>query len=191
MSSQEEWPIENERFLKEMSENCQKLSTKYYEIYNIFKYRESKFKLPIICIGSVIGMLSFGAEQFGQENSKFISIAVGCSSIVISIISSVEAYLKIGETMSKSLLVSTQLKKLKEKIDVELSIQPDDRVGDSTVFVRQCHTEYMDYLESAPPIHLEKILNQAKKLQIGSSPTTPVTASNTHNHNRDIFIDTP
>lgn len=158
MSSIEEWPKENEEYLRQLSDNCQKLSITYYEIYNIFKERETKFKFPIICIGSIVGMLSFGAEQFGPENSHYISIAVGCASIVISVISSVEAYLKVGETMSNSLLVSNQLKKLKEKIDVELSITAEDRTNDSTVFLRQCHNEYMDYLEMAPSINFRKIL---------------------------------
>jgi hypothetical protein len=157
-SSVNEWPHENEEFLRQLSDNCQKLSVTYYEIYNIFKQRETKFKFPIICIGSIIGMLSFGAEQFGESNSKFVSIAVGCASIVISVISSVEAYLKVGETMSNSLLVSNQLKKLKEKIDVELSVSPEDRTNDSTVFLRQCHTDYMDFLEVAPPLNFKKIL---------------------------------
>ena len=170
-SSIEEWPKENEEFLRQLSDNCQKLSSTYYEIYNIFKYRETRFKFPIICIGSVVGMLSFGAEQFGETNSKFISIAVGCASIVISIISSVEAYLKVGETMSSSLLVSNQLKKLKEKIDVELSITPEDRTNDSTVFLRQCHTEYMDYLEMAPSINFKKILASVPKIVHTPSPT--------------------
>lgn len=181
-SSMNEWPRENEQYLKQLSDNCQKLSTRYYDIYNIFKERETKFKFPIICIGSIVGMLSFGAEQFGQENSKYISIAVGCASIVISIISSVEAYLKVGETMSNSLLVSNQLKKLKEKIDVELSIQPEDRSNDSTIFIRQCHNEYMDFLEVAPPINFKKIL-----VNMPPTPTTPRIPGEPIN----IHLDTP
>lgn len=156
------WPREEEEYLMKVSDQCQDLSTKYNEIYNTYKVHETRFKLPVIVLGSVVGMLSFGASQFGNDNTDRITIGVGVSSIVISIISSIEAYLKIGETMTNSLVTATQLKKLKEKIDIELAVLPEYRTSLSTVFLRQCHGEYMDIIEKAPPLQFKGILSRLR-----------------------------
>jgi hypothetical protein len=156
------WPREEEEYLMKVSDQCQFLSIQYNEIYNDYKVHETRFKLPVIILGSVVGMLSFGASQFGPENTDRITIGVGVSSIVISIVSSIEAYLKIGETMTNSLVVATQLKKLKEKIDIELAVLPEHRASSSTVFLRQCHGEYMDIIEKAPPLQFRGILSRLK-----------------------------
>lgn len=162
-----EWHQKEEVFLRKLSEECEKLSVVYNEIYNIFKKREPRFKLPIIFLGSVLGMLSFGSSQFGADKSFFINIVVGSTTVVISIISSIEAYLQIGEIMSKSLLVSTQLKKLKDDIDVELAVLPEDRVLSGTLFVRKMHHEYVTILESAPSINSRRLLLSSRKFTNG------------------------
>ena len=172
------WPREEEEYLMKVSDQCQHLSSAYNEIYNTFKVHETRFKLPVIILGSVVGMLSFGASQFGPDNTDRITIGVGVSSIVISIISSIEAYLKIGETMTNSLVTATQLKKLKERIDIELAVLPEYRASSSTVFLRQCHNEYMDIIEKAPPLQFRGILS---RLRNGIKRVTPrLTPSNTH-----------
>lgn len=180
------WPREEEEYLMKVSDQCQYLSSEYNEIYNTFKVHETRFKLPVIILGSVVGMLSFGASQFGNENTDRITIGVGVSSIVISIISSIEAYLKIGETMTNSLVTATQLKKLKEKIDIELAVLPEYRTSSSTVFLRQCHCEYMDIIEKAPPLQFKGILsrlrNNIKRMatRISLTPKSTMNTTNTH-----------
>lgn len=156
------WPREEEEYLMKVSDQCQYLSTQYNEIYNTYKVHETRFKLPVIILGSFVGMLSFGASQFGSDNTDRITIGVGVSSIVISIISSIEAYLKIGETMTNSLVTATHLKKLKEKIDIELAVLPEQRTSSSTVFLRQCHNEYMDIIEKAPPLQFKGVLSRLR-----------------------------
>jgi hypothetical protein len=170
------WPREEEEYLMKVSDQCQELSTKYNEIYNTYKVHETRFKLPVIVLGSVVGMLSFGASQFGNDNTDRITIGVGVSSIVISVISSIEAYLKIGETMTNSLVTATQLKKLKEKIDIELAVSPEYRTSSSTVFLRQCHGEYMDIIEKAPPLQFRGILSRLRNsLRRAATSVTSVT----------------
>lgn len=153
------WPREEEEYLMKMSDQCQSLAIQYNEIYNTYRIHETRFKLPGIILGSFVGMLSFGASQFG-DFTHMITIGVGCSSIVISVISSIEAYLKIGETMTNSLTTTTALKKLKEEIDLELRMHSSERTGNSTLFLRQCHQEYMDIIEKAPPLYFKGILSR-------------------------------
>jgi hypothetical protein len=175
----EKWPREEEEYLMKVSAQCQYLSVQYNEIYNTYKVHETRFKLPVIVLGSAVGMLSFGASQFGPDNTDRITIGVGVSSIVISIISSIEAYLKIGETMTNSLVTATQLKKLKEKIDIELAVLPEHRASSSTVFLRQCHCEYMDIIEKAPPLQFKGILARMRN-RFTRTPTIMGTGGATH-----------
>lgn len=176
----ESWPREEEEYLMKVADQCQHLSIQYNEIYNTYKVHETRFKLPVIVLGSVVGMLSFGASQFGNENTDRITIGVGVSSIVISIVSSIEAYLKIGETMTNSLVTATQLKKLKEKIDIELAVLPEHRAQSSTVFLRQCHCEYMDIIEKAPPLQFRGILARLRNGFKRSPGPNTATGGGTH-----------
>lgn len=176
----DKWPREEEEYLMKVADQCQHLSIQYNEIYNTYKVHETRFKLPVIVLGSVVGMLSFGASQFGPENTDRITIGVGVSSIVISIVSSIEAYLKIGETMTNSLVTASQLKKLKEKIDIELAVLPEHRVSISTVFLRQCHCEYMDIIEKAPPLQFRGILARLRNSFKRTPTALNATGGGTH-----------
>jgi hypothetical protein len=168
------WPREEEEYLMKMSDQCQYLAIQYNEIYNSYRIHETRFKLPGIILGSFVGMLSFGASQFG-DYTHMITIGVGCSSIVISVISSIEAYLKIGETMTNSLTSTSALKKLKEKIDIELRMHPSQRSTHSTLFLRQCHQEYMDIVEKAPPLYYKGILSRLRSQFKRTAKKTPVS----------------
>lgn len=182
-ADEERWPREEEEYLMKVSDQCQHLSIQYNEIYNTYKVHETRFKLPVIILGSVVGMLSFGASQFGPDNTDRITIGVGVSSIVISVVSSIEAYLKIGETMTNSLVTATHLKKLKEKIDIELAVTAPYRTSSSTLFLRTCHGEYMDIIEKAPPLQFRGILSRLRngfRRSSAAGTATAVDTANTH-----------
>jgi hypothetical protein len=171
MADPSAWPREEEEYLMKVADQCQFLSIQYNEIYNTYRVHETRFKLPGIVLGSFVGMLSFGASQFGPY-TQMITIGVGCSSIVISVISSIEAYLKIGETMTNSLATTTAFKRLKEKIDLELRMNPVERTQNSTLFLRQCYQEYMDIVERAPPLYFRGILSRLRSQFIKRTPKT-------------------
>jgi len=153
------WHAEEEEYLQSLAKHCEVLSIHYNEIYNDYKQKEVKFKIPVIVTGSFVGMLSFGSSQFSELQTKLISIGVGCTSILISIISSIEAYLQIGQIMSGSLLAATTFKKIKEKIDVELALPVEDRNQSGVLMARQCNAEYVDMIEIAPSVDFKKILS--------------------------------
>lgn len=146
------WHPEEIRYLEKLSRTCQELSNRYKALYTAYKSKQVKYKLPTIILGSVLGLASFGSAQFGEGNQNKIAIFVGATNIVISIISSVEAFLKLGENMSGSLVASTSYQKLKEKIDVELSIPEDGRTGSGLMFLRECYSEYQKIGDLAPAV---------------------------------------
>jgi hypothetical protein len=116
MSDNTKWLPEEEVYLRELSKLCQELSSKYKRYYELYKVRQAKFKIPSIIISSVTGLTSFGTSNFPERYQKWVSIAVGASSLFIALLNSIESYMKIGETMSGCLQTSISLQKLKEFI---------------------------------------------------------------------------
>jgi hypothetical protein len=60
------------------------------------------------------------------------------------------SYLKIGTTMSGCLLTSSNLARLKENIDLELSLSVDDRSNSGLVYLRDAYNNYETIMSAAP-----------------------------------------
>lgn len=146
------WLPEEEVYLKDLSRLCQELSNKYKLYYELYKKRQARFRIPSIIISSVTGLLSFGSTNYPEESRKFVSITVGIASLFISLLNSIETYMKIGENMAGSAQASIELQKLKEYIDMELSLPLDDRPTQGIIFLRDCYTRYERILDIAPNI---------------------------------------
>lgn len=152
MSDNTKWLPEEEVYLRDVSKLCQELSAKYKRYYELYKNRQAKFKIPSIIISSVTGLTSFGTSNFPEKYQKWVSIAVGASSLFIALLNSIESYMKIGETMSGCLQTSISLQKLKEFIDIELSLPLDDRSTQGILFLRDCYSKYEKILDLSPSI---------------------------------------
>lgn len=179
------WFPEEVKYLETLSNACKELANRYKEMYCKFKGQQTKYKMPAIVLGSVLGLASFGSNQFGEKNSRNISLFVGVTSLFISIISSVEAFLKLGENMSGSLVASMAFQKLKERIDVELALPEDNRSSNGLVFLRECYQEYQKIFDLAPAVltrnryitstQVEPYIRSEKK---SGSVYTPISTEN-------------
>lgn len=152
MADNQKWLPEEEAYLRELSRLSQELSIKFKRYYELYKNRQAKFKLPAIIISSITGLTSFGTSNFPEKYQKWVSIAVGASSLFIALLNSIESYMKIGETMSGCLQASISLQKLKEIIDIELSLPLDDRSSQGILFLRECYAKYEKILDLSPSI---------------------------------------
>jgi hypothetical protein len=146
------WLYEEELYLRELSRLCQELSNKYKLYYELYKKRQARFRIPSIIISSVTGLLSFGSTNYPEDSRKYVSITVGIASLCIALLNSIETYMKIGENMTGSAQASIELQKLKEYIDMELSLPIDDRPTQGIIFLRDCYTRYERILDIAPNI---------------------------------------
>jgi hypothetical protein len=146
------WLPEEETYLKELSRLSEELSKKFKRYHDLYKERQAKFKIPAIVISSITGIISFGTSNFPPQYSNFVSIGVGISSLFIALINSIESYMKIGETMSGSIQASMSFQKLKESIDVELALPPEDRTSQGIIFLRECFSQYEKIWDLAPNI---------------------------------------
>lgn len=146
------WLPEEEIYLQELSKLCQVLSGKYKVYYEQYKRIDARFKIPSIIISSISGLTSFGSSNFPIEYVHFVSISVGIASLFIALLNSIEAYMKIGEITAGCAISSLNFQKLKEHIDIELSIASENRTTSGIIFVRECHTKYERIIDVAPNI---------------------------------------
>jgi hypothetical protein len=146
------WNKEEEEYLRDLSRLCEELCQKFKIYHDIYKARQAKFRIPSIIISSITGLASFGNSNFPEEYQNFVNIGVGACSIFIAILNSIESYMKIGEIIGGTLQASINFQKLKETIDVELSLPVENRTCQGIIFLRQCYQNYEKYWDLAPNI---------------------------------------
>jgi hypothetical protein len=139
-------------YLKDLSKVIEVLSVRYKEEYDHYRKLEARFQLPAIVISSAIGLTAFGTNQFEASAQRAINLSMGVVGLGLGILNSIQSYLKIGTTMSGCLLASSNLAKLKESIDLELSLSIDDRSNSGLVYLRSVCGDYETIVSAAPPV---------------------------------------
>jgi hypothetical protein len=168
------WDDSIESYLRQLSKNCAELSQRYKQIYNALVRRERYFKIPTICISSITGLLSM--LNTGMTDTMPINVTASILSLVITITNSVEAYLKVGQNMSASLLTSKEFLQLKEAIDVELSLKVENRTTDGLVFLRDRYNEYLKILEMMPPLlHYQRFVMPEPMIEVVSNGSSDIS----------------
>lgn len=146
-----EWNAKEEDYLNSLAKSCKELSVRFKQIYDKYLSYQTKFRIPSIVISSTLGLMSFGNSQFG-DGAGIVSIVVGVCNVILGIMGSAEAYLKIGETMSGALLASNKLQKLCENIHLELALPVEERSSTGLMFLRSCFSQYEQILDNAPSV---------------------------------------
>ena len=146
------WKPDHEAYLRELSRLCETLSMRYRQEYERFRMLEARFQLPAIVISSGLGVSAFGNNQFSSSTQRSLNIAMGLVGLGLGILNSVQSYLKIAATASGCLLTSANLQKLKESIDLELSISVADRTNGGIVFLRTAASDYEKFIDASPAV---------------------------------------
>lgn len=150
-----QWKPEEETYLRELSTVCAQLSERFRAEYDRYRKLEARFQIPAIIISGIIGLTSFGVNQFGDA-AYSINIAMGVVGLGLGVLNSIQTYLRIGSTMSGCLLTASNLTKLKESIDIELALPLEDRASTGVMFVREAASQYERIMDAAPPV-LKKV----------------------------------
>ena len=150
VSSTSEWTTENTIYLQKLSTTSGLLSQRFMFEYHRLLKMERYFKLPVIFLSSVSGLLS--ALNTSVENTLPISITITVLSLIVTTTNSSEGYLRLGDNIQKSIETSKALSSLKEMIDVELSLKVEDRNNDSVLFLKEAYGKYNNIMEMCPPL---------------------------------------
>lgn len=146
----ENWDNETEYYLRQLSKVCGDLSERYKIAYNHLLSQERYFKIPIIILSSITGLISM--LNTSVENTLPINITASIMSLIIATTNSTEAYLRVGQSMSGAILSSRDYQQLKEHIDCEISLHPKKRTHDGILFLKEAYQKYISISEMAPPI---------------------------------------
>jgi hypothetical protein len=149
------WYDKEEKFLKNLCKVCNELSETYMTLYRVSHKTQSRLRLPAIVLSSFSGVASFGTQSFPSELQKYVSIVVGLINVCIAMIQTYESYIKIADTVSRALTVSTGLKKLGDDIKCELSIPIENREANGITFLRDCFSRYQAIVYQAPPLEFD------------------------------------
>jgi len=151
------WYDKEEKFLKNLCKVCNELSDIYMVLYRASHKTQSRLRLPAIVLSSFSGVASFGTQSFPTDLQKYVSIVVGLINVCIAMIQTYESYIKIADTVSRSLTVSTSLKKLADDIKCELSIPIENRDANGITFLRDCFSRYQAIVYQAPPLEFDDV----------------------------------
>ena len=175
-----QWKPDQEAYLRDLSKTCETLSMRYKQEYDHYRKLEARFQIPACIVSASLGIAAFGNNQFDQDAQRSINIAMGIVGLGLGIMNSIQSYLKIAATASGCLLASCNLQKVKENIDLELSLPIEDRGNSGIVFLREAFNNYEKHLDAAPPVlkRVRFIKNPVaviiERSSIGEAPSTDV-----------------
>lgn len=165
------WSQEHEDTLIVLHKYSNMLAQKYHDSYVEYKKTLYRYRIPIIIISTLTGFISIAnAGYFPIVWAKYVSLAVGLSNLVVSIISTIENLKKINENMNLSFAAHDRFSILANTISITLRIPRPQRDSDGSTYVKTIFTEFQQTLSKSPilnsqPENLLKIdsLNDIEK----------------------------
>ncbi len=156
------WSEEVEDLLKEWSEKASCWRWLFSRSEKKYRYRYYKFSIPVIILSTLTGTANFGLDSYVPETEKQMATAIiGGLNLFAGILSTLQNFLNLAETMESSRACCVAWGKLQRSITIELSLDPKRRQNCHD-FLKICRAEY-DRLTELSPIVDDDIIVQFKK----------------------------
>lgn len=172
------WNDKHEEELLLLQKYSNDLYKKYHKLFLEYKKKRDKYKIPVIILSSVIGVINLSnASYIPKQYYVYISIGTGLLSIFCSILASIEQLKKIGEIMNKSLNSYLNFKMLSDEISHILRTPFNERDKTGLEMVKYYFQKYQSYYYESPVLSelaedflvLKKNNNEIKLERICSS----------------------
>jgi len=161
------WNENHENILNNILNNSNKFSIEYQKNFLSLRSRLTKYRIPIIIISSMGGFLSLANSGYvPTEYNKWVSLFVGFTNLMVSVISLIENFKKIDDTMQKSYISYLNFKKLHDEISVVLKIPQQERDNNGYDIVMNFFKKYELCLNDAPI--LKKLLKDALDINLNT-----------------------
>ena len=122
------WTHEHERILLILHKYANIQYKKYHETYNRYKKKLGYYRIPIIIITGVMGLLSISNSSYiPKEYNSFVSLAVGITNVAVTTISLIEIFKEINVTKVKSLESYIKYKQINDELSLILRLPYKDR----------------------------------------------------------------
>lgn len=143
-----QWSPEVEDLLERIRINAVNLSEYHRKRFFHFKSYGKYFRIPIIVLATVNSTASVGLKPVGvQDDVVFgITCAIG---MVIGIITAVELYLNIQQSMESELVQSKEFYSLGVDIYKTLKLTPDERGENGTSYMQKKYAHFIKLKEAS------------------------------------------
>jgi hypothetical protein len=122
------WNYEHERILLVLHKYANIQYKKYHETYIRYRQKLAYYRIPIIIITGIMGLLSISnASYIPTFLIMYISLLVGISNVAVTTISLIEIFKKIEATKSSSLQSYITYKQISDELSLILRLPPADR----------------------------------------------------------------
>jgi hypothetical protein len=145
------WNINHEVILNNLLNNCNKFTKEYQKNYLSLRGRLKYYRIPIIVISSFGGFLSLANSGYvPPEFNKWVSLFVGFTNLLVTVISLIENFKKIDDTMNKSYLSYMNFKKLHDELSIVMKMPQQERESNGYDVVMNLFKKYELCLNDAP-----------------------------------------
>lgn len=186
----EGWTDDIERVLEEIRMNAVQLSNNHKQNYFFYKSLHKYFRIPTICLSSVASVSAIGLQNYISQ--AHISGIVCLLGLTISIVNSIELFLKLQETLEVELNCSKEFYNLSIDIRKTLLLDAQNRQIGGASYLEKKYSDYVKLQEQSNLINntfndglnklpkkismLNKIIKK-KNSNISSSSATSATSS--------------
>jgi len=177
---------DTERILEKIRVNSVQMSNSHKAKYFTFKRLIKWFKVPTIVLSSIGSVSSVGLTNYLDQ--QHISVLVCGLALFVSILNSIEMFLKINESMEQELEHSKLFYNLSINIQKTLLLDRENRSVEASVFLERSYSEYVKLMEQSNLLlnvqdkltELPKKISQIKKLlQTKKSDSSSSSSSST------------
>jgi len=157
------------------------LYKQYHKNYIKSKQRLQKYRIPIIILSSISGFLSISNSGYiPDEYNKWVSLIVGFFNLLTSLVSLIENFKKIDQTVIKSQETYISFKKINDNISLLLRTPREERKENGSDSVEKFFQLFENTLLNAPILKGNTVdLFEFQKIKLyRGGVELPVTPSN-------------
>ena len=155
-----QWSNSVEELLARYADEAQCREALHRKSYYHYKKILTCFQLPIIVGSALSGSLQFLSKSFPQFENHVIT-GTASLSIVVSLLSAVMSFLKIGENMTKNSISLGEWQNFYNALAHQLALSREER-EEPEKFIEWAKTTY-DRLQEISPVISQKFITKTKK----------------------------
>jgi hypothetical protein len=158
------WDESVEGLLQKYCDEAQTREALHRKAFYNYKKLTTCFQLPIIVLSALSGSLAFLSKGYPLIE-QYIVTGTASLSILVSVVSAVASYLKLGETKSKHETSQVAWQAFHNSIKHELALRRDLR-QDPTDFINEVKTTYQRLFEISPICNAKLIRHIRQKIEV-------------------------
>ena len=150
MTQDGEWSNDIETVLDAIRSNsalyCKEYKKRHFALKATLRY----FKLPVIIISAISSIVSVGLQPYVEQG--MISMSTCLLGLLVSVIGSVEMYLKIQQQCEEDVISSREFQILAIEIFKTLSLTVAHRPPSGRDFLEKKYDQYVKLIEQSNPL---------------------------------------